>query len=93
LGNRWNEGAAVGAAANGETAAIGPDLQTVIDAWPTLPEETRAAILAAVEAEGAGPKAAGPFQPSSLPEGKANTQTPQLTDIMTSKPGKKGNLR
>jgi hypothetical protein len=65
----------------------------VIDAWPTLPEETRAAILAAVEAEGAGPEAAGPFQPSSLPEGPLTTQKDQLTDIVTSKPGKKGKMR
>ena len=33
-----------------ENAPIAPDLETVIDAWYTLPLDTRTAILAIVEA-------------------------------------------
>jgi len=46
------QGAAVGAAANAETAAIDPGLQTIIDAWPDLPEALRSGILAMVRAAG-----------------------------------------
>jgi hypothetical protein len=43
------KGAAVGAAAESETAAIDPDLQAVIDAWPTLARPFKKAILALAE--------------------------------------------
>ena len=33
-----------------ENARIDPDLETVIDAWPTMPPDTQRAILAIVEA-------------------------------------------
>jgi hypothetical protein len=52
LRNGENLGAAVGAAANAETAAIDPALQAVIQAWPDLPEAIRAGILAMVQAAG-----------------------------------------
>ena len=45
-----SEWAAVGAAAKPETAAIDPDLQAVIQAWPGLPTALRAGIVAMVKA-------------------------------------------
>ena len=47
-----NQGAAVGAAANAETAAIDPGLQAVVAAWPGLPEALRSGIVAMVQAAG-----------------------------------------
>ena len=43
-------GAAKSAAVGDELPPIGPDLAQVIDAWHTLPPDTRTAILAIVEA-------------------------------------------
>jgi len=55
-GNRVNpeenegflNGAAVGAAVKTETAAIDPELQYLIEAWPTLPDAVKAFIAATV---------------------------------------------
>ena len=44
--------AAPGAAVSAETVPLDPDLQLVIDAWPTLPEATKIGILAMVRAAG-----------------------------------------
>jgi hypothetical protein len=48
LGNPAEVSAAAGAAIEGENTPIDPDLAEVIRAWPTLPEATRAGILATV---------------------------------------------
>lgn len=42
--------AAAGAAAEGETRPLDPDLAGIVEAWPGLPAYTRAAVLAMVQA-------------------------------------------
>jgi hypothetical protein len=46
----FGEGAAHSTALETAKAPIDPDLASVIDAWHTLPPDTRTAILAIVEA-------------------------------------------
>jgi len=43
--------AAPGAALEVENAAIDADLQSIVDAWPNLPEALKAGILAMVKAQ------------------------------------------
>ena len=43
------EGAALGAAVVHDNAPIDPDLQSIIERWPDLPDATKAEILAMVQ--------------------------------------------
>ena len=54
LQNPGHGGAAKPGAFDRESTATGPDLQTVVDAWPTLPEPVRAGIVAMVRASSEG---------------------------------------
>ncbi len=45
-----DKSAAEGSAAERENASLDPDLQAIIDAWPTLPESVKADILAMAKA-------------------------------------------
>ena len=44
-------GGARGGAVGSKSASIDPDLQAIIDAWPSLPDAVKADILAMVNAE------------------------------------------
>lgn len=44
------KGGAESGAVSSKTAPIDPDLARIIDAWPTLPETTRVAIVRAIQA-------------------------------------------
>ncbi len=55
FGDAENDGVAVGAAVEAEVDAIDPDLQSLIDAWRTLPAALKAGIVAVVRA-GTGPR-------------------------------------
>jgi len=50
LGKSESEVGALGGALETKTAQHEPDLQTIIDAWPTLPDAIKAGILAMVKA-------------------------------------------
>jgi hypothetical protein len=55
-GNKGVEGRrdAFSDALSGNSTPIDPDLQTVIDAWPTLPDDAKTGILAIVRRQSAG---------------------------------------
>jgi hypothetical protein len=48
LGNPADASAAAGAAIEGNSALIDPDLAAVVNAWPTLPETIRRQIAATI---------------------------------------------
>jgi hypothetical protein len=50
LGQSSGAGAAKSDASDRKNAATDPDLQSVVDAWPTLPDAVKAGILAMVRA-------------------------------------------
>lgn len=52
LENQPIPSAAKSAALSAKTSEIDPELQTINEAWPTLPEPLRAAVLAIVRSSG-----------------------------------------
>jgi hypothetical protein len=50
LGNSTNESGAKSGALGAESTPIDPDLATIIDAWPTLPEAVRQQVVGFVKA-------------------------------------------
>ena len=50
-GGSWQDGSSSGSSSGSSRMQGDPDLQAIVDAWATLPESVKAAVMAMVKAD------------------------------------------